>query len=155
MAFPALAKQPDARPHPGARDYDAAYAPFTWDAARAPLDGLPDGGLNIAHEAVDRHARGARARPRRPALPRLRSRGGTGGRRRAHLRASSPTCTGAVRRRPGIALGVEAGERVFSLMGRRPELYVAILGSFKHRAVFCPLFSAFGPEPVRAAAAAR
>ncbi len=29
--------------------------PFTWEAARATLDGLPGGGLNIAHEAVDRH----------------------------------------------------------------------------------------------------
>ncbi|MCL6249726.1 hypothetical protein M3P36_01510 [Altererythrobacter sp. KTW20L] len=26
-----------------------------WDAARARLDGLPGGGLNVAHEAVDRH----------------------------------------------------------------------------------------------------
>ncbi len=32
---------------------------FTWRRARADLDGLPGGrGLNIAHEAVDRHADG-------------------------------------------------------------------------------------------------
>ena len=35
--------------------------------------------------------------------------------------------------------------------GRIPELYVAALGTLKHRSVFCPLFSAFGPEPIRAA----
>ena len=29
--------------------------PTGWDAARARLAGLPGGGLNIAHEAVDRH----------------------------------------------------------------------------------------------------
>jgi hypothetical protein len=29
--------------------------PTGWDAARARLQGLPGGGLNIAHEAVDRH----------------------------------------------------------------------------------------------------
>ena len=46
-------------------------------------------------------------------------------------------------------LGVVAGERVFGLTGRIPELYVALLGTLKHRSVFCPLFSAFGPEPVR------
>ena len=40
-------------------DYDAARAAFSWDAAASPLDGLPGGaGLNIAHEAVDRHAAG-------------------------------------------------------------------------------------------------
>jgi acetyl-CoA synthetase len=30
-----------------------------------------------------------------------------------------------------------------------PELYETALGTLKHRSVFCPLFSAFGPEPVR------
>jgi acetyl-CoA synthetase len=35
------------------------------------------------------------------------------------------------------------------LLARIPPLYVAALGALKARAVFCPLFSAFGPEPVR------
>ena len=35
---------------------------FTWEQARQDLEGLPrHQGLNIAHEAVDRHANGARA----------------------------------------------------------------------------------------------
>ena len=42
------------------------------------------------------------------------------------------------------------GERVFSLLGRVPELYVAALGTLKAGRVFSPLFSAFGPEPVKA-----
>ena len=46
------------------------------------------------------------------------------------------------------ALGVKRGERVFVLAGRIPELYVAALGTLKHGSVFCPLFSAFGPEPI-------
>ncbi len=46
-------------------------------------------------------------------------------------------------------LGMGRGERVFSLTGRSPELYVAVLGTLKNASVFCPLFSAFGPEPVR------
>ena len=42
-------------------DYDRAIREFSWDRARTQLDGLPGGrGLNIAHEAVDRHAAGAR-----------------------------------------------------------------------------------------------
>jgi acetyl-CoA synthetase len=47
---------------PNLSDYERVRDQFTWDAARALLDGLPgDGGLNIAHEAVDRHANGPRA----------------------------------------------------------------------------------------------
>ena len=46
-------------------------------------------------------------------------------------------------------LGVGAGDRVFSLLGRVPELYVAALGTLRNGSVFSPLFSAFGPEPVR------
>ena len=42
------------------------------------------------------------------------------------------------------------GGRVFSLLGRVPELYIAALGTLKNGSVFSPLFSAFGPEPVKA-----
>jgi acetyl-CoA synthetase len=54
------------QPPPNLLDYAHARAGFSWDAARAALDGLggwgPESrGLNIAHEAVDRHAAGARA----------------------------------------------------------------------------------------------
>jgi acetyl-CoA synthetase len=44
---------------------------------------------------------------------------------------------------------VAKGDRVYVLAGRIPELYVAALGALKHRTVFCALFSAFGPEPLR------
>jgi acetyl-CoA synthetase len=47
-------------------------------------------------------------------------------------------------------LGVKQGERVFVLAGRIPELWMTALGTFKNRSVFCPLFSAFGPEPIKA-----
>jgi acetyl-CoA synthetase len=47
-------------------------------------------------------------------------------------------------------LGVQKGDRVFTLAGRVPELYITALGTLKHRSIFCPLFSAFGPEPIRA-----
>ena len=46
-------------------------------------------------------------------------------------------------------LGVRRGERIFTLTGRVPELYVAVLGAFKHGSVVSPLFPAFGPEPIR------
>ena len=46
---------------PNLPDYEATCASFHWDSVWRELDGLPDGrGINIAHEAVDRHATGAR-----------------------------------------------------------------------------------------------
>ena len=46
--------------------------------------------------------------------------------------------------------GIAKGDRVFSLLGRCPELYIAALGTLKNGSVFSPLFSAFGPEPIKA-----
>ncbi|MEK7847567.1 MAG: AMP-binding protein, partial [Chloroflexota bacterium] len=46
-------------------------------------------------------------------------------------------------------LGVRKGDRVFIFAGRVPELYVAVFGTLKYGAVIGPLFSAFGPDPVR------
>ena len=43
-------------------DYAPSIREFSWAAAQAQLVGLPVGrGINIAHEAVDRHAAGLRA----------------------------------------------------------------------------------------------
>ncbi|HVY64150.1 MAG TPA: acetate--CoA ligase [Gammaproteobacteria bacterium] len=126
------------------RDYAATVASFSWSAARAELDGLPGGGLNIAHEAVDRHARGPRA-----ATVALRCLGRTsaGGATReltyAELSVQSNRFANALR-----TLGVGKGDTVFALTPRVPELYVAALGTWKALALFCPLFSAFGPEPI-------
>ena len=46
-------------------------------------------------------------------------------------------------------LGVRKGDTVFALTPRVPELYIAALGTWKALALFCPLFSAFGPEPIK------
>jgi acetyl-CoA synthetase len=62
-SYPRIAKAPrDWRVAPTLIDYAAARAGFSWAEARRELSGLPGGrGLNIAHEAVDRHAAGPRA----------------------------------------------------------------------------------------------
>jgi acetyl-CoA synthetase len=128
---------------PNLGDYARACAEFTWDGARRELDGLPDGrGLNIAHEAVDRHAAGPRAD--HLALRWLGKKGQVEDYSYARLRDLSSRFANVLR-----SLGVAPGERVYALAGRIPELYVAALGTLKHRGVFCPLFSAFGPEPIR------
>jgi acetyl-CoA synthetase len=49
--------------------YERARAEFSWAAARAALAELPGGGLDIAHEAADRHANGPLAETAAPPLP--------------------------------------------------------------------------------------
>jgi acetyl-CoA synthetase len=46
-------------------------------------------------------------------------------------------------------LGVPPGAGVFVLLDRSPELFVSVLGAFKHGNVVTPLFPAFGPHPIR------
>lgn len=127
---------------PNLVDYEAECAVFSWDEARRALDGLPGGGVNIAHEAVDRHATGRLAD--HEALRFVRADGTTRSLTYRELAGEVARFAAVLRR-----LGVEHGERVYSLLGRMPVLYAAVLGTLKHGAVFCPLFSAFGPEPVR------
>jgi acetyl-CoA synthetase len=122
-------------------DYDRARAAFSWAAARARLAGLPGGGLNIAYEAVDRQADGPLADA--VALRFLSKRHAATELTYARLKGDTDRFAGVLAR-----LGVKRGERVFVLAGRIPELYVAALGALKHGSVFCPLFSAFGPEPI-------
>jgi len=128
---------------PNLIDYESACTEFSWDEARHELSGLPGGrGLNIAHEAVDRHAAGDRGHVE--ALRFVRADASVYSLTYRQLAEQSGRFASVLR-----DLGIERGDRVFSLIGRRPELYVAVMGTFKNASVFCPLFSAFGPEPIR------
>jgi acetyl-CoA synthetase len=124
-------------------DYDRVYGTFAWDAARRELSGLPAGGLNMAHEAVDRHAAGPLAE--HVAIRWLSRDDRVVDFTFRRLHELSNRFANVLR-----GLGVGAGDRVYALAGRIPELYVTALGTWKNRSVFCPLFSAFGPEPIRA-----
>ncbi|KAA6186005.1 acetate--CoA ligase [Thiohalocapsa marina] len=141
---PTEAHQPvAAQPPPALADYAATRATFHWDQARAALHGLPDGGLNIAFEALDAHLDTDRAD--QLALRWLGRDGQVRDFSYRQLAALASRFAHLLQR-----LGVAPGERVFSLLGRVPELYVTALGTLKAGRVFSPLFSAFGPEPVRA-----
>jgi acetyl-CoA synthetase len=136
-------KRPEERAGAGLPDYEECIRTFSWTRARALLDGLPDGGLNIAHEAVDRHLRAGRGD--RLALRWIG--------RDDRIRDYTYSALGAATNRFADVLarrGVTKGDRVFSLLGRIPELYFTALGTLKNGSVFSPLFSAFGPEPIKA-----
>ena len=127
---------------PNLLDYERERSPDFWERARRELDGLPGGrGLNIAYEAVDRHADG----PLRDHLA-LRWLGKGGDVRDfsyGDLQIQTNRFANVLR-----GLGVGKGDLVAVLAGRIPELYIAALGTLKNRSVFSPLFSAFGPEPI-------
>ncbi|SNS28132.1 acetate--CoA ligase [Tropicimonas sediminicola] len=121
---------------------DEARKTFTWEVAEQMLDGLPGGHLNIAHEAVDRHV--AQGHGDQVAIRWL-------GKSEHHHDITYAELAERTARFANVLMenGLERGDSVFALMGRVPDLYVAALGTLKAGLVFTPLFSAFGPEPIR------
>jgi acetyl-CoA synthetase len=106
------------------------------------------GFLNICYEAVDQHLVGpdqsktalrfiGKGWPKNP----------TEVREYSYRELAEKTCQVAQGFRN---LGIKKGDVVFGLAPRRPELYFVVLGSLRLGAVFSPLFSAFGPEPILA-----
>ena len=129
-------------PRPILADYNKEYTRFSWDSARSLLPGLPEGGLNIAYEAVDRHV--AAGNGGKTAIRWLAKNGESQDITFGDLRRDTAKFAGMLH-----SLGLKKGDRVFSLLGRVPELYIAALGTLKAGLVFSPLFSVFGPDPVR------
>ncbi|KAA0079394.1 acetate--CoA ligase [Mycolicibacterium sp. P9-64] len=131
---------------PNLTDYAGTRASFNWSAVSDLCAGMAPGGCNIAYAAVDRHAEGPHAQ--RTALRFVSARGWDGDVSThdltyAELNRLSRKFTHVLR-----SLGVGKGDRVFTLMGRSPALYVSILGALRNGSVVSPLFSAFGPEPI-------
>jgi acetyl-CoA synthetase len=144
MNYPVIAKPKldEMKVRPNLDEYDTLVKNFSWDKLRNELDGLPDGGLNLAHEAIDRHAKGQRADKVAMYWE------GTGGEEERYTFAQMKELTNKFAN-VLKGLGVEKGDRVFLFMGRIPELYTAFFGTLKVGAIAGPLFSAFGPDPVK------
>lgn len=123
-------------------DYDLARSTFNWAEGRALLDGLPNDHINIAHEAVDRHV--AHGFGDQIALRWIAKSGDRTDLSYRDLQQQANRFANVLR-----AKGIKRGDKVYSLLGRVPELFVAALGTLKAGCVFCPLFSAFGPEPIQ------
>ncbi|WP_445005556.1 acetate--CoA ligase [Halomonas mongoliensis] len=123
-------------------DYAAACASFSWDDAWTGLPAMPGGGINIAYAALDRHLDTPTAEQ---AAIRFLPREGDA------VDISYRELTERANRFANLlaSLGLEPGDGVYCLAHRTPDLYAAALGTLKHGGVFTPLFSAFGPEPIR------
>jgi acetyl-CoA synthetase len=123
-------------------DYDELRAGFSWAQARSGLAGLPDGrGLNIAHEAVDRHVHEGHGDW--TALRCITAKGVVSDVTYAELGGASSRFARVLQ-----DLGIGKGDRVMSLLGRTQDQYVALLGTLKNTSVFSPLFASFGPDPI-------
>ena len=102
-----------------------------WTELHDELDWLPDGGLNIAHEIVDRHANG-----RRRDKTALTWEGAHGEREEytfGDLKTLSNRFANVLK-----SLGIASGDRVCLYIERLPEMYVALAGILKVGAVAMP-----------------
>ena len=106
------------------------------------LSWLPGGFINKAHECIDRHAEGNRRD--KPAMLWEGKNGETEVYSFGRLKEETNKFANVLQ-----TLGIKKGDRVFFFMERVPELYVGMFGALKVGAVAGPLFSAFGPEPVK------
>lgn len=126
---------------PNLRDYDLQSREFSWERLREELVDRADDRMNIAQMAIDRPAA---TLPDKLAVRFVDS----------SFAATDLTYGALLKGANRFANllrvhGVQRGDVVASLLGRCPELFATVLGTLKAGAVFSPLFSAFGPEPIR------
>ncbi len=124
------------------KDYNEAYASFDWKEVEKNFSWYETGRVNIAYEAIDRHAID-----------------GKGDKIALHYRDAErneqytfkemmerTNQAGNVLKN---AANVVKGDRVFVFMPRSPELYFVVLGALKLGAIVGPLFEAFMEGAVR------
>ncbi|HTK32244.1 MAG TPA: acetate--CoA ligase [Candidatus Saccharimonadaceae bacterium] len=123
------------------RDYDEARRTFDWKSVEAAFEWAKTGKVNMAHEAIDRHALGARKNK----LALLYTDGQRVERYTYEdlMRLSNRFANALIR------MGVTRGDRVFVFLPRVPETYIGILGILKVGAIPSPLFEAFMTDAVR------
>ncbi len=126
---------------PNLLDYEDVYNSFKWEDVAKEFEGLPSGGLNIAHEAIDRHANSDKAD--KVALLWLGEKGQRVSYTYMQMKKETAKFANVLK-----ALGIKKGERVYTLSPRLPELYIGAIGILKNLSVMCPLFSQFGPGPI-------
>jgi acetyl-CoA synthetase len=123
------------------KDYESTYQTFDWGEVEKDFTWYKTGRVNLAYEAVDRHAE-------------------TEKKNKVALYFSNPTRDEKytfkdmkdMSNRAGNVLkqlDVEKGDRVFIFMPRSPELYFTLLGAVKLGAIVGPLFEAFMEGAVR------
>ncbi|WP_079516633.1 acetate--CoA ligase [Rossellomorea marisflavi] len=123
-------------------DYDQAYESFDWKEVEKEFSWSETGRVNLAHEAIDRHAETHRKNkvalyyrdPERDEKYTF-----------ADMKKLSNQAANVLKNFGDV----EKGDRVFIFMPRSPELYFSTLGAIKLGAIVGPLFEAFMEGAVR------
>lgn len=133
---------PPANPKANLEDYEKTCQSFRWEEVERAFSWYRTGRINIAHEAIDRHAedpvRGARCCLNfedKDRSARITYR---------QMKELSNKFANILRR-----LEIEKGDRVFLFLPRCPEYYVAMVGCAKVGAIFGPLFEALMQDALR------
>ena len=121
--------------------YEDQYKNFSWETVKKEL-GLSGNKVNIAYEAIDKHA--ATWRKNKVALYWEGSDGTHVKYTFQELKILSDKCANMLQ-----SLGVGKGDRVFLFLPRLPELFISMIAIAKLGAISGPMFSAFGPDAVR------
>jgi acetyl-CoA synthetase len=124
---------PPANPKANLRNYGEAYQSFVWKDVEREFSWQSTGKVNIAYEAIDRHAMDPSCGHRYCLIYEDEKR-----RERItyhQMKDLSNKFANVLKK-----LGVEKGDRVFIFLPRCPEYYIAMIGCAKVGAIFGPLF---------------
>ncbi len=117
------------------QDYDKLTQTFNWEQAHQYFSWHKTGKVNIAYEAIDRHAESDRK-------DKIALYFSNTERRESYtfeeMKRHSNKAANVLK-----DLGIKKGDRVFLLMPRSPELYFSLFGILKVGAIAGPLFEAF------------
>ena len=115
---------------------------FDWEDVFNEIPWLPGGGLNNAHVCIDSHVESGKGEKKALIWHGKNDESETY--TFSDLKLLTDKFAGVLKK-----LGIKKGDRVFVFMDRLPECYIAVFGGLKIGAIVGPLFSAFGPEPVK------
>ncbi|KZM55759.1 MULTISPECIES: acetate--CoA ligase [Geobacillus] len=124
------------------KNYEETYKQFQWSETEKAFSWYETGRVNMAYEAIDRHAESFRknkvALYYRDAV-----------RNEKYTFKEMKEMSNKVANVLKQAADIQKGDRVFVFMPRSPELYFAVLGIIKTGAIVGPLFEAFMEGAVR------
>ncbi|WP_339232747.1 acetate--CoA ligase [Geobacillus sp. FSL W8-0032] len=124
------------------KSYEDTYPHFQWSEAEKAFSWYETGRVNMAYEAIDRHAESFRknkvALYYRDAV-----------RKEKYTFKEMKELSNQVANVLRQTVDIQKGDRVFVFMPRSPELYFAVLGIIKTGAIVGPLFEAFMEDAVR------
>ncbi|MFB4163048.1 acetate--CoA ligase [Alteribacillus sp. JSM 102045] len=124
------------------KNYEEAAKSFDWTETEKEFSWFETGKVNMAHEAIDRHADS----PEKKDQVALYYSDANRDEKYTFAEMKEKTNKAANIMKEA---GIQKGDRVFIFMPRSPELYFAVLGAIKAGAIVGPLFEAFMEGAVR------